>query len=310
MELTPELAAFLEDSNESRRNPVSVTEAVSRVQAGFFKDRFLLHTAVPKSGSSAVGDAIAELTGLPRGYAAYMRPNGDSDLRIDLVLDFPHGGMLKFHTRAVPKNLRIIDLLGCRTVVQIRDPRDTVVALYCHYRKTANRKKGLVANHFIRDQLSPIDAAFIPDINHLVDRAEIQRGLLYLVEDGWLQALLLWIDQWLRVITPTRVMLITYEQAIRDIGALLARIAEFTDRTDVPADRLASAAERFDAYRDRATGDAGSFQAYPFGYTGQIGVWQTYMDPETQDRTRTILRAAHQAGLASRILDVYPDLLD
>jgi len=302
-----------------RHLPTSIHGAVRQARANRRLDRGLrtrawaenlvLVAAVPKAASSVIGSGIAALLGQEglveaRGYADYMLANKTSNLRAELVKQFPQGGVLKFHTRPSAENLAALRLLGLRTVVLMRHPADQLAALHCHMQT------------FVRaPDVPPLteDAPVWYDHIRPLSKARVYPGapaeevLAYLIRDGYLQALLTWMADWLAFRDPARSMVATYEHFVADPAAFYDRLARFLFGGSVQPQTLEKARALADEYtRGRARSQA---QSYERGYTGKQGVWRDYFSEENRADYCAVARAFVQHHTdAGGLLEVYPDL--
>lgn len=88
---------------------------------------------MPKSGSTFLSHALANLLGYKHGYAAYSYVNIEQELYLPRLIDvFGRRIVLQQHFKANQANLGLLDEFGARPIVQIRNVLDVLVSLREH----------------------------------------------------------------------------------------------------------------------------------------------------------------------------------
>ncbi len=99
------------------------------------ESRCIFIAAMPKSGSSFLSYALAELTGYPHAYCAYDYDRTEQELYLPKVIDvYGRGSVVQQHVRANEPNLAIFRDFGIRPVVLVRNLFDVVVSVRDHLR--------------------------------------------------------------------------------------------------------------------------------------------------------------------------------
>ena len=95
--------------------------------------RCLFISAMPKSGSSFLSYALAELTGYSHAYCAYAYDRTEQEIYLPKVIDaYGRGTVVQQHVRANGPNLEILRDFGIRPVVLVRNLFDVVVSVRDH----------------------------------------------------------------------------------------------------------------------------------------------------------------------------------
>ena len=276
-----------------------------RIRQRYYADRLVIVVAIPKSASSVIGSCVAEM--LPasidktRGYASYMLNNRDSELRPELVRDFPNGGVLKYHTNPTGANLKVLDLLGVKYIVLLRHPIDQMVAQYCSVfgfdDVVVNNASGWIYDSIIPlrvDTLSPET----PD-----------ESIKYLIENGYLTSALRWMIDWLRIRDPVRSKVVRYEDFVEDRRAMLNDVSRFIKGADVDDstfEKSVAISESYSGTRDKTNGSL-----YPRGWSGKIGIWREYLSEENLNRYAHVVDGfCRNYPDSDMLISLYPSLLD
>jgi len=190
-DIIPELAHLPFQHSEAVRE-LKLNQFINqKIKDKFFKDKFVLVAALPKSASSVIGSCISIIHSKgkdTRNYGRYMQENQDSDLRPEIIKDFPYGGLVKYHTSSTGKNLKVLNILGVRYVIVLREPIDQITAIYCHYLNTLNSEAKLLhPGNLLYDHIYPIfKEKFVSEF----------KFMKYLIKDGYLFKVLSWIVDW------------------------------------------------------------------------------------------------------------------
>lgn len=95
--------------------------------------RYIVITAVPKSGSTYLSHSLAEATGYTRSYFGYSYHNIEQELYLPKIVDaFGNGSVVHQHFRANPANLEIMSRFDIRPVVLVRNIFDAAVSVREH----------------------------------------------------------------------------------------------------------------------------------------------------------------------------------
>lgn len=280
---------------------------IAKLRSGFYAKSLVVVVAIPKSGSSVIGSWVAvllpESTAKVRRYAGYMLANQDSDLRIEFVRDFPDGGVMKYHTRASGKNLRVLDFLGSKYVIIIRHPADQLAAAYCDFLNSPELDKGMVKGGWLYDHIFPVRPSEI-----CLDRG-IDDGIAHLINDGYLNATLSWMVDWLRFRDPHRSLVVKYEDFVEQPELVIHSISEFLGSRELDPQVIERCRTIAKTYADGRDSE-GDNRMYPKGWTGSIGISEHYLSSENKDAFfATTLRFFGDYPGASTLLQVYPNLL-
>jgi hypothetical protein len=233
-----------------------------------------------------------------------MLANQDSDLRPELVKDFPKGGVLKYHPRATGKNLKVLELLGIKYIIILRHPIDQMAAAYCDalnpkYLKGIHDDSGLVKDH-----IYPYPEQLFRN------GAELDGGLNCLLCDGYLTAVLTWMTDWLRFRDRKKSLIVTYEDFILRQQTVINNLSHFLIKRDANESCLQRCAAVAGRYANKRSSSSLP-DRYSRGWTGKIGVWKNYYSAENKDCYRSVVRSFLATyPHASLMLEVYPDLLD
>lgn len=283
---------------------------IKKINDGYFKNRLVIVAALPKSASSIIGSCIATIqkasgcgAGI-RNYARYMVANQDSDLRPELVLDFPQGGVLKYHPRATGKNLKVLDLLGVKYIILLRHPVDQLVALYCHMINENLLEDAINKDSWIPEHIYPLNWRLFQD------GVDIEETIRYLINEGYLNAVLSWAADWLHFRDVNRSLILKYEDFVVNQKDTLKNISNFLYGKDLDQKTLMKCNSIAEGLVNKRASDD-NIRKYPRGWTGQVGAWKNYFSNQNKrDYISVVKKFLDYYPNASLILDVYPDLLD
>jgi len=272
------------DIKEAVVQIATVAEANRRIKDGFYKDRLLFVVAQPKSGSSGLGNVLSRLfkaKGLPgRGYPAYMLPNQDANLRLEMVRWFLDGGIIKYHPAPISPNLRVLKRLKCKQIVTFRHPADQLAAQACNLRGALD--ESFADEKTVYDHIYPIDRKFADDRTD----AGMDRLILELIEGGYLLASLNWCAQWCHLRDKLRSTVSTYEDLMTKRHKEIDRLSAFLF-DEAPQFE----AEEFDAVFETGKSSEKISDKYPFGYTGKIGVYKDYFTKAAAEKYNAVVKA-------------------
>ena len=305
---------------ELRHLPITLLEAIRFVRAhrqvarkvadGYFRDRLVLATYVEKSANTTICDGIARLQaklGPDRpapssSYGVRQQPAWVSkldahDLRPELALYKPQGGVVNRMFAPTSQNLSVLRWLDVKYFIVLRHPADQVCALYT---AVPEQMTEVWANN-------PIFAVPWRYYDGSLSRDEVIR---LLITDGYLFSMLKFVTDWLRNRDPAKSMVLRYEDFTQDKRAFFSEIARFlygAELDDALAQELQAIAED---YRSRHE-SRGAARRYTSGYSGAVGIHDQYLSDENRkaylSTVEDFLRVYPGADL---LRQVYPDLLD
>jgi len=262
--------------------------------------------ALFKSGSSLLGVCLGNMIKLAnghelddkpfewRGYPAWWKLHRfhDWDLRPEIGADplfqqYP-GGVYKGHIEPHEKNFAILDLYeNARYVITTRDPRDQIVAAYCHMRRTR------------------------PDRD--IPSADVVHGELDdFMRSGLCVEYLRFAGKWLARRDTDRSTVVTYEQLTTTPTKALERLNALYD-LKLDASQLEDVFRYASSITDRVGGHERSGldrTLYPLGWSGSVGIHETYFSAGNHDTFSRLFDAfaVTAAPWADAIADVYGDL--
>jgi len=262
--------------------------------------------ALPKSASSVIGSCVSVIqTGAKdnRKYGSYMLNNQDSDLRPEILRDFPEGGVVKYHTHPMSKNVKILDTLGVRYLIILRDPADQLVASYVH--NLNDDSEQVRGSRHQYDHIFPLPKALFN-----ADTA-MEKAFEFMIRGGYLIHSLSWMTDWLALRDPQRSAVVRYEDFVQDRMGVLNGISRWLTGHDFDVHLSERCGQIAESYK---TKQAGAIQdgsrRYPRGWTGKIGTWRDYFSAENRKHyCTTVADFIRCYPSASALLQVYPDLL-
>jgi hypothetical protein len=308
---------------------------MSPPNAGPPSDRLIYIAALPKSASSLawlIVSALQEENG--RAAPGRMRgvpPSPLMPLTLDLLDNFPVGGVWKSHASAGGSTDLFLRLVGCKYVVLLRHPADFISALYCHARAerrwidisdptevldAGSRQKLLTwvgdeSGETTRNtwRQGPWNHGLSPLRRSMLDPdTPIDACLAHFLADGLLFKALEWMTDWLQYRDEERSIVVTYESLMRDFDATIARLSRFI-RGEPPTGDIMG----YLKHVNRSVAEEGHGKPsdnYPRGWTGSIDVWKAYLSADNirayNDAIEKFLACYPHA---SRLLSVYPELM-
>ena len=273
------------------------------IKEKFFKDKFVLVAGLPKAGSSIIGSCISVVHSKgrdTRNYGKYMQKNEDSDLRPEITKDFPTGGLVKYHTSATGKNLKVLELLGIKYIIIVREPIDQLTSIYCTY---LNYSK-VHPDTFLYDHIYPLfKERFLT-----YDEKEI---LSYMIQDGYLFKILSWIVDWLTFRNKDKSMIVKYENFMLHRDETLNQLAQFFHDSEASPDIISKCNSIADGYKSKSLNAMNTGKRiYPHGWSGKIDIWKDYfLEEHMKTYNRIINSFLKNYPNASFLTDIYPDLL-
>ncbi|NQU57306.1 MAG: sulfotransferase domain-containing protein [Rhodospirillales bacterium] len=298
-------------------NQLIETNKISKkIKDGYYKENFFLIAALPKAGSSSLAAAVASILGAydetsapwPQRNAHYMSNNVDCDLRPEMLLGFPEKVILKHHPRASGKNLKCLDLLGCRYLIGVRHPADQLTALYCHYRDPSSGGNYDPEKNLAYDHISPFK------VKYLWRPEDMENFFSHLINDGYLETLCKWMVDWLHFRNRERSYVIRYEDFFNGTGSAIADVYKFVHKNSVSVDELEEHANNVAIQLNEHLNDIGkrkteNKQRYPHGFTGDIGVYRNYFSDKNLGEYNNVIDAILSSQSMKQGLDeIYSDL--
>ena len=278
-----------------------------KIKEGYFADRLVIVVSLPKVASKVIAGCIARIqsksgVGTIR-YAGYTPRAQDADLRPELTRNFPQGGIMNRHTRATGRNLEVLDLLGVKYLILLRHPVDQLVSLYCHVRGHPDFKDAIEKDHLIYDPIYPMNGRWFQDGSNL------NETIRYMIREGYLNAALSWIIDWLRFRDVNRSLVIKYEDFVTKPNETLNNISNFLYGRELDEEMLMECNSIAEAYA--STQPDANTRKYPHGWTGKIGIWKSYLSDENKKDYLSVVRGfLNYYPNALLLMDVYPNLLD
>ncbi|MCP3681445.1 MAG: sulfotransferase domain-containing protein, partial [bacterium] len=268
-----------------------------------YADNIIIVASLPKSASSIISNCTTAIQtesnkDNKRTYGKYMVENADSDLRPELVRELPNGGVIKCHPRATAKNLKVLNLLNTKYIVLTRHPIDQVVALYWQHKKETNDNRGTL----VYDHIYPIHS------NIFSDGYELNKGIDYLLSEGYLYAVMAWIVDWLHFRNINRSIVVRYEDFLTNRENELNNISRFIQNRNANNQTISKCntiVELATIHRHKKLGPN-----HPPS-TGKIGAWRTNLSDENME---TYLNTTHSFITSypnsHLLLELYPDILN
>lgn len=274
-----------------------------RVQDGYYRDRLVILVTQEKSSSTLHEVAIMQMllhsggqktiVPIPRNLTSGPTSlGGGAAFHYGMLLYFPNGGVCRGVFQADRQNRWLLGDLGCRQIVLMRHPADRMVAQYCM------RHGELSAEQIIRDQEKVFQDIFRGvDLPRTVD---------------CLRANLEWMAGWVGVRTDERLLIVKYEDMMKDLTVHFAGIHDFLYAKPMGATLEAILRETFSRSSeggDLQPGDR-TKRVYAEGYSGKVGVWRDYLTKANIDTyNRVVERFLDSNAHAEELLRLYPDLL-
>lgn len=294
-------------------------EINQKILDNYFADRLIFVPALPKSASSVIGECVSVIqatkslpghkyssvrSGTGNGmlaHAKYMIPNWDPNLRPEVVQDFPEGGVLKYHMHPNAANLKVLNLLDAKYVIVFRHPADQLVASYCHYSSQSDREAWMSGNGILYDPVYPLAFGKKDPPNEI---------LRYMIEDGYLAAVLKWSATWLSIRSEHKSTTVRYEDFFTKQQETLRKIGRFLEVDDLGDSTIEQCGEvaNISAFNRKSELN---LEKYQKGWSGKIGVWKDYLSNDHAEAYRaTVENFLRLNSNGSLLLNLYPDLLE
>ena len=287
-------------------------EINEKINRGYFSDRLVIVASLPKSASEVIAHcalAIQSNFG-PPGTGINLVEEGLSNIyapsiRLELVQALPYGGVWKHHPKATGGNLRVLDRLGVKYIITVRHPADQLAAIYCQIlRKRPIPKEVIERDEWVDDDIHAMKLRLFQD------GVNLNETIGCMIREGYLNATLSWITDWLHFRDVNKSLVIRYEDFATNQVQTLNNISNFLYGRELDEKTLAkcnSAIEKFTTKQNVAN----TTRRYPRGWTGNIGIWKSYFSDENKkDYLSVVSGFLNYYPHASLLMDVYPNLLD
>jgi hypothetical protein len=227
-----------------------------------------------------------------QNMAGPIHMGGGTAFHYSMLLFFPNGGVCRGVFEPRNYNFWLVGELGSRWVVLTRHPADRIVAQYCM------RSEELSAAASNSDGLSAFQLVFRG------------AGLPYTVDS--LRDNLQWLAGWAAKASDAQILVVRYEDMVRDAETHFAAIHEFLFQKGMAPELVAGIRKHIGNSGEAGplqSGD-GSTRVYEKGYSGQIGVWRNYLSAaDIADYNATVERFLAYDDNAASLIALYPDLL-
>jgi len=139
---------------------------------------------------------------------------------------------------------------------------------------------------------------------------ESDEALRYMIEDGYLTAVLKWATTWLKIRSEEKSVIVRYEdfftaqhETLRKVGRFLG-IENLDDSTLEQCEEVAN----ISAFNRKSEMN---LEKYQKGWSGKIGIWRDYFSNGHAEAYRaTVKNFLRLDPNGSMLLDIYPDLLE
>ncbi len=284
--------------------------AVSRIAQHYYVEHLIILNSFPKSGSRIVEKSLAILQNAvgkgPGVVTSKCVPASirkiDPGLRVEMLKYFPDGGGFRHHISPTYNSFHVLALWQCPYILLIRHPADLIAAVYSHL--VVSRDHGIwpdnIHPHLLRTLPRLLNAADI-------EQNDPQSAIQHLLADGYLQALLLWILDWIQFRDMDKSYILRYEDFIQNRMKTLIELTQFLWQTNqVPDEVFLQSQKESDNY---AESRKEVIAKYPHGWTGEKNTWKNYFTSENLNTYQLITRRVLEHHRASaNLLDLYPDI--
>ena len=258
--------------------------------------------SIPKSASTNVARVLGlinlELNGAGNGRPSnFIGGNGkvvNQMLCWSMFDELTKGEIVNSHTSPEGYNRYILEnLSNVRYLILTRDPRDQIAAIFCHLLKDKN-----IA-------LRKFDAfGAIGDLS----ASDVDEGIRHLLEDGYLQRTLIWLEGWLSWRHKERSAVLSYEEFHSDRLGAIDNAAIFFFGRPIPEHMKDSLTAELQKKGHAESQVDMRPEIYPRGYTAGEGIWRSYFSESNTSRFQKI--AGAMLTERSALLEHYPNLLD
>lgn len=269
--------------------------------------------SLPKSGAQAYAAALDEGF-VPQPFGKHYPPAmSDMDgLHVEIPMSrailgsYPDGGWIHTHAAFSFASADALAKTQTRYVVMVRNPLDQLAAYYCHIRKHLSHH-GRVPGHPRLIFAVPMAACRHDVFRHL---ETLDEAFAHLIRDGYLEACLRWIADWMYFREEARSLVVRYEDFVQSTARTLFQAQSFLPEwIAFDGDKLASAFGKLDAYKQNSFDrleDSASF--YPRGWTGSVGIRSRYLTPELEaEAIETVRRFSRTYPLGASVAALYPE---
>jgi len=271
-----------------------------RIQNGYYADKLIIVAGIGNSASTVLGQCVSEITGRPRGYGSYMMNNSNFNLRPEMVRDFINGGVYRNHFSAHNDNIKVLETLKAKYIINFRNPIDIIAAKYCvfstkHYEYIKNNQR-LQAYYYS-----------VPR-NIFSEGHKMHDAINYLITEGYLNATMSWIADWLDMRDPDKSIVVNYEEIKLNPASAMNRISNFFMGCEISDTTLENCNKLIQLNGEQAKKFA---VKYPRGWTGKVGAWKNYFsDDNLRKYRKQVQEYLSFHPKASLILEVYPNILE
>ena len=268
----------------------------------FYADKLIFVSGVGNSASTVLGQCVAEISGRANiNYGKYMRNNRDFNLRLELLRQFPNGGVYRHHFPALTPNLKVLELLESQYIINFRNPADIIAAKYCTFSTRVFDSVGRKAEYLEGGYFNVPKDIFGSgnDIHDSID---------FLLKDGYLNATLMWMVDWLVSRDLEKSIIVKYEDIKLKHKNTMNYISNFLNGNDISDDIYAKCDSLM-----KINGEMHKELAnkYPRGWTGKVGAWKDYFsDKNYATYHKQIKNFLEYYPQADKLVEIYPNILN
>ena len=267
----------------------------------YYADKLVFISGVGNSASTVLGQCVSEIWKKgERGYGSYMRANQDFNLRLEIVRDFPLGGVYRHHFPADTVNLKVLEHLGSKYLINFRNPADIMAAKYCTF--LTRHFETIKGNQYLQAGYHNVPKEVFSSEYDLHDSID------YLIKEGYLNATLMWMVDWLNIRDQKKSITIRYEDIKMDLKQTMDCISNFLLGSDVSEEVFQKCKELMKESEKMHLGLATN---YPKGWTGIVNAWENYFSRRNRDnyvkQTKNFMQYYPKASL---LFELYPDILN
>jgi len=193
---------------------------------------------------------------------------------------------------ATRENVLYCSELGSKLVVLARHPADRIVAQFCMRFKDYNKK----------------DTGTV-DIETWFESMFRGSGRFQYVDALWEN--LEWLRGWLRYNDQDDILIVRYEDMMRDFNAHFSNIHDFLFNAPMSVELKEALDKIFQRSMEDGDIRSGDLEArhYPKGYSGKVGIWRDYLTPLNVETYNNITHKMLGTGKSKSLLRLYPNLL-
>jgi len=179
----------------------------------YYSQNIIFITSLPKSGSTWLSNMCSGISGFnsfaPMKWNTYISEKWDDsrwDLDIDIFKEFQNKlAVIRGHTWALPKNLKVLEDSGFKYIIGVRDPRDKLISEYWHSRN--------FPGHWAHKQAN--EQSIEEFISNKLESGELEKETLE------------WIRSWLKNRNSKKSIIIKYEDLLNNPKLVLDKIFNF-----------------------------------------------------------------------------------